>query len=117
MNFKIEEHDENTIIEITAERLDAAIAPELKTVVISLVDADRKRILLDFANVSFMDSSGLGAVVSGLKCVGEEGEFVVCGLKGVVEELFKLTHMDSVFEIMENRECQILKLNFRYKAM
>ena len=110
MNFKIEENGDNTVIEITAERLDAAIAPELKTVVINLVEADRKRILLDFENVSFMDSSGLGAVVSGLKCVGEEGEFIVCGLKGVVEELFKLTHMDSVFEILENRDSGLQRL-------
>ena len=77
---------------------------------INLVEADRKRILLDFENVSFMDSSGLGAVVSGLKCVGEEGEFIVCGLKGVVEELFKLTHMDSVFEILENRDSGLQRL-------
>ncbi len=104
MNFEIEDHAENTVIEIQAERLDAAIAPELKTLVTELVDQGKRRILLDFDKVVFMDSSGLGAVVSGLKAVGEDGEFIVCNLRGVVKELFKLTHMDRVFEITDSRD-------------
>jgi len=110
MNFVIDENNENIIISIVVERLDAAVAPELKALVVDLVEKDKRRILLDFQSVTFMDSSGLGAVVSGLKAVGEDGEFVVCGLQGVVKELFKLTHMDRVFEITENRDDGIQKL-------
>lgn len=104
MNFKTEDHANNTVIEIMVERLDAAIAPELKTLVVELVEQNKRRVLLDFDKVVFMDSSGLGAVVSGLKAVGEDGEFIVCNLHGVVEELFKLTHMDRVFEITGSRD-------------
>lgn len=104
MNFSTEEADNNnTIISITVDRLDAVVAPELKNLVQSLVAEGKNRILLDFEKVSFMDSSGLGAVVSGLKAVGDEGEFVVCGLSGVVLDLFKLTHMDRVFDIRSDR--------------
>ena len=103
MNFSTDEADNNTIISITVERLDATVAPELKNLVQTLVAEGKNRILLDFENVSFMDSSGLGAVVSGLKAVGDEGEFVVCGLHGVVLDLFKLTHMDRVFDIRSDR--------------
>ena len=46
----------------------------------------------------------------GLKAVGEDGEFIVCGLQGVVKELFKLTHMDRVFEIKDNRDDGIKRL-------
>ena len=110
MNFVIDENNENIIISIAVERLDAAVAPELKALVLELVEKDRRRILLDFQAVTFMDSSGLGAVVSGLKAVGEDGEFIVCGLQGVVKELFKLTHMDRVFEIKDNRDDGIQRL-------
>ncbi len=103
MNFSTEDNSNHTIISITVERLDAAVAPELKKLVQTLVAEGNNRILLDFEQVLFMDSSGLGAVVSGLKSVGDEGEFVVCGLSGVVLDLFKLTHMDRVFEIRSDR--------------
>lgn len=103
MNFSTEEADNNMVISITVDRLDAAVAPELKNLVQTLVAEGKHRILLDFENVTFMDSSGLGAVVSGLKAVGDDGEFVVCGLSGVVLDLFKLTHMDRVFDIRGNR--------------
>jgi len=110
MNFVIEENNENVIISIAVDRLDAAVAPELKTLVVELVEKNKRRILLDFEAVTFMDSSGLGAVVSGLKAVGEDGEFIVCGLQGVVKELFKLTHMDRVFEIKDDRDDGIQRL-------
>jgi len=104
MNFTTEEVGDNTVITIAVDRLDAAVAPELKTVVQDLVAQGKTRILLDFQGVAFMDSSGLGSVVSGLKAVGEDGEFIVCGMQGVVMDLFKLTHMDRVFEIREDRD-------------
>lgn len=104
MNFTTEEVGDSTVITVAVERLDATVAPELKNLVTDLVGVSKNRILLDFQHVGFMDSSGLGAVVSGLKAVGEEGEFVVCGMSGVVLDLFKLTHMDRVFEIREDRD-------------
>jgi len=104
MNFITEDIGDNTVITIAVDRFDAAVAPELKNLVIDLVSEGKNRFLLDFEDVSFMDSSGLGAVVSGLKAVGEDGEFVVCGMSGVVLDLFKLTHMDRVFEIRDNRD-------------
>ena len=104
MNFKTEHLNDQTVVSIETDRLDAAIAPELNTVISGLVEDGHNKILLDFNKVTFMDSSGLGAVVSGLKAVGDDGDLVVCDLQGVVEELFKLTHMDRVFTIKDNRD-------------
>ena len=54
-------------------------------------------IVLDLAAVRFMDSSGLGAMVSTLKLLGRDGNLVVCGVTDPVMNLFKLTRMDRVF--------------------
>lgn len=104
MNFNVEHMESQTVVTIETERLDAAIAPELSSMIAGLVEEGHVQILLDFDKVAFMDSSGLGAVVSGLKAVGDKGDMVVCSLHGVVEELFKLTHMDRVFVIKDNRD-------------
>jgi anti-sigma B factor antagonist len=52
----------------------------------------------------------LGAVVSVLKMITGKRELVLCGVKGMVLELFKLTRMDRVFMIAETKEDSIQKL-------
>jgi anti-sigma B factor antagonist len=49
--------------------------------------------------VRFIDSSGLGAIVSMLKLIGREGDLVLCGVTDPVMSLFKLTRMDRVFQM------------------
>jgi anti-sigma B factor antagonist len=51
-----------------------------------------------------MDSSGLGALVSLLKAVRPSGELVLFGLKPSVQEILRLTHLDSVFVAAASEE-------------
>ena len=62
-------------------------------------------ILIDFQDVTFMDSSGLGALVLALKSVRSAGsQFVVCSINEQIRILFELTSMDRVFDIFSNRD-------------
>lgn len=62
-------------------------------------------ILVDFTNVTFMDSSGLGTLVLSLKTVRNAGiKMFLCSINEQVKMLFELTSMDRVFEIFDNRE-------------
>lgn len=64
-----------------------------------------KIILVDFTNVTFMDSSGLGTLVLSLKTVRNAGiKMFLCSINEQVKMLFELTSMDRVFEIFDNRE-------------
>lgn len=68
------------------------------------LQAGSKRILVDMAEVSFMDSSGLGAMVIGLKAVrAAEGELFICAINDQIRMLFELTSMDQVFKIFPHR--------------
>jgi anti-sigma B factor antagonist len=60
-------------------------------------------------NVDFMDSSGLGAMVSVLKTLGGAGALTVCNVKGGVLSLLKLTRMDKVFTIADSRNDAVRK--------
>ncbi len=62
-------------------------------------------ILIDFKNVTFMDSSGLGTLVMSLKTVrNADAKMFLCSINEQVQMLFELTSMDRVFEIFDNRE-------------
>jgi anti-sigma B factor antagonist len=55
------------------------------------------RLAVDLAKVEFLDSSGLGALVTVLKAVRPGGDVVLFGLRPSVLEILRLTHLDSVF--------------------
>ncbi len=57
------------------------------------------RIILDMAQVDFIDSSGLGAVVAAMKQVGGGKVLELAGLSPTVQKVFQLTRMDTVFTI------------------
>jgi anti-sigma B factor antagonist len=81
-------------------RLDAATAPELKTTLKRLVTEGHHRLVVDLTEVSFIDSSGLSALVSGLKATREAGGTLkLAGLNEQTRTAFRLTLLDRVFEI------------------
>lgn len=95
------EQGDLTIVEIGKRRLDASVAGEFKKSMIGLVDKGRRQILVDLADVDFIDSSGLGALVSVLKYLGRDGSLELAGLNKAVEKVFNLTRMSNVFVIHE----------------
>lgn len=99
-----------TLIAPTARRLDATVAPAFKQEVVKLVEGGDTRLVLDLAGVEFLDSSGLGAMVSILKALGHRGTVVVCNVRGSVLALFQLTRMDKVFPILGSREDALARL-------
>lgn len=104
MKLSIRTEGEFTIAVVEEARMDAAVAPELKHQVAQLLTDGKTRIVLDITAVTFMDSSSLGAMVSLLKMVGNRGDLVIAGAKGIVADLFKLTRMDRVFRMAPDAE-------------
>ncbi|HEX4229956.1 MAG TPA: STAS domain-containing protein [Bryobacteraceae bacterium] len=86
-----------TVIKLFESRLGGDIAAEFKTEIEKYVEAGETRIVLDLANLTFMDSSGLGAILSVFKMIGKRGDLAIAGTQGAVQNLFRLTHMDKVF--------------------
>lgn len=85
--------------------LDSTQAPEFRKRVGDCVSRGAKSILIDFADVTFMDSSGLGALVLALKTARSAGaKLYVCAIDDQVKMLFELTSMDRVFDIFEDQD-------------
>jgi anti-sigma B factor antagonist len=84
--------------------LDSARGSQLRQEITAAIEAGAKAVLVDLMNVTFMDSSGLGALVSSLKTARAAGaELYVCSVTDQVKMLFELTHMDRVFNIVADQ--------------
>ncbi|NOX72274.1 MAG: STAS domain-containing protein [Alphaproteobacteria bacterium] len=107
------------VIRCLEERLDAIIAVQFKDRFRDLTDEASQHFVLDMSRVQFMDSSGLGAVVAVYKFLGREKRFDIAGLTPMVERVFKLTRMDSVFTIyktMDEMLASVAAVNDQQKA-
>ena len=98
------------VVTCLEERLDAKVSREFKEEMAALIHEGNKHIVLDISNVNFIDSSGLGAIVSSLKQLGGEGDLVLCGIGESILSLFRLTRMDRVFKIFSGEEEAVAEL-------
>lgn len=85
--------------------LDGVRANQLRNDISEIVATGTDIVLIDLQDVKFIDSSGLGVLVSVMKMVKTAGgKFFVCSLNHQVKMLFELTKMDSVFERFANQD-------------
>jgi anti-sigma B factor antagonist len=84
-------------------RLDAAAAPQFKQEVEAFASTQPRRVLLDLSGVEFVDSTGLGVLVSLLKKMGPDGRIAVFGAGSSVQRLFQVTRLDSLFRLCASR--------------
>ena len=87
------------VVEVLDQRLDASVAVEFKNKIGELINAGHTQLVIELDKVEFMDSSGLGAIVSSLKLLGRDGDLVVAGPNSGISRLFSLTRMNKVFRI------------------
>lgn len=100
MNLKTEETEKTIIIRINEERLDAHNSAEVKIEIKRLFDEGHKNILVEMKDIRFIDSSGLGALVSGFKnATTHQGSLKLSSLQPQVKSMFELTRLHRVFEI------------------
>ncbi|WP_027720171.1 STAS domain-containing protein [Maridesulfovibrio zosterae] len=87
------------VVKPETHRLDASTALDFKTALLRLIEEGNLRLLLNLENIDFVDSSGLGAIISALRQVGVKGDIKLCEVNEQVEELLKLTRLDRVLAI------------------
>ena len=99
MDLTAEFRGDILVIDVIGDRIDAASAIRFKDRMRELTQADSPRVILDLSRVSFIDSSGLGAVVAVLKALAPDRKLELAGLTPTVQKVFRLTRMEQVFTI------------------
>src|SRR5262245_65545644 len=109
MNRRLDIDEVNgvTIARFTDKKiLDESNIQVIGNQLFSLVDDDhRQKIILDFTNVEYLSSAALGKLITMDKKVkATGGKLRLCSIRSDILEVFKITRLDKLFAISENRE-------------
>ena len=104
MNILVTEHVIRTVVVALQQRLDAFSAPELRARLDQLLESGAQRFVIDLADVSFLDSAGMAALVSVLKRARQGGGDVrlVWPSEEGARRILHLTKFDRVFSMSES---------------
>ncbi len=100
MNLVTGKQNGKTVISVREERVDAHNSGELKDRILKVLEGGERNVIVDLGAVEFIDSSGLGALLSGYKNASlRSSAFALAGLKPRVRSMFELTRLHRVFDI------------------
>ncbi|HVZ48849.1 MAG TPA: STAS domain-containing protein [Gemmatimonadaceae bacterium] len=104
MSFTVSRQGDVTIVEIEGQ-LIVGNRQDLKQKVLDEVEKGARKILIDFSRTGYIDSSGLGVLVSLAKRIRDSGgELRLATLHDELQTLFELTKLDTLFQISKTRE-------------
>ncbi|MDP2871334.1 MAG: anti-sigma factor antagonist [Bacillota bacterium] len=97
---------DNTLLVSVAGELDLETAPRLRTLVDSeLAQSGARNLLLDLAGVSFLDSSGLGAILGRYRTVAAAGgRMGIAGARTGVKRILRLSGVAQIVSLFNTRE-------------
>jgi len=111
VTINIEEKSSVIILKIDGE-VDLYNAPQIKDTVRKQIDQGKNAVLIDLGGVSYIDSSGIGALISSLSNLKKAGGILkICNIHGSVKKVFELTKLTGFFEIFEQREQALSSFN------
>ena len=103
MSFTLRKDESGIVVVGVDGQLIVGNRHELKQKVLEAVEGGERKVLVDFANTGYIDSSGLGVLVSLAKKLREEGgEMRLAGLHPDLRTLFELTKLDTLFNITDS---------------
>lgn len=104
MNIETKNVDSITIMKLCeTNRLYALNAGIAKDKMNEVLTQPQSRLVIDFEDINFIDSSGFGALLSALKTSKEhQSKMKLCNINKDVMELIELMQLDSIFEILQD---------------
>jgi len=97
-----------TIVDISGRIVLGEESAALRNLVCDLLSKGHKKILFNLGDVNYIDSSGLGHLVSAFTSVRkQEGELKLLNLTTKVHDVMQITKLYTVFDIMDNEAAAV----------
>ncbi|MEZ4733179.1 MAG: STAS domain-containing protein [Caldilineaceae bacterium] len=104
MNLHLDLFESVTVIKISG-RIDTHSAYRLRQQLLLAADGSAKNIVVDLSGVDFIDSSGLAAIVQGMKqCRTGGGDLRLCETPPSIRMVLELTRLDQALHMFPNQE-------------
>src|SRR5580700_8818129 len=105
MSFSLHKDKRGIVVVGVDGQLIVGNRQELKQKVLDAIDTGARKFVVDFTRTGYIDSSGLGVLVSMSKKIREQGgELRLANLNDDLKTLFELTKLDTLFQIADGRE-------------
>jgi anti-sigma B factor antagonist len=86
-------------------RLDTMHFPLVDKELVSMIENERKQIVLDCQNLDYISSSGLRVLLKALKQMeAAKGRLTICSLQPQISQIFKISGFDRLFEIYPGKK-------------
>lgn len=104
--MRITLHQEQGFLVVQIEgRLDVATAPDFEKNCDAIIGQGHEQVILDMAALEYISSAGLRSLLAiAKKLKGRGGSLSLCGLTGLVKEVFYLSGFDSFLPVYEGRQ-------------
>jgi len=104
MDISCENRDDVIVLNL-AGKIDIDSSPELKAKVLDLIEEGYMSVFIDFSKITFMNSSGLGSLISTIKEARlKDAGLIIINPTTFIKSLFKLTQLDKILTIYDSLE-------------
>ena len=103
LNINERQAGDVTVLDMSGKITIGEGSVALRTAIRRLLEEGKKRILLNLAGVSYIDSSGIGELVSSYTAINKEGgQLKLLNLTQKIQDLLTITKLLTVFDVYES---------------
>lgn len=107
MNLKVAPRDlSNGVKSLDLDgEVDVYTAPLLRQAIVDQVDSGTKHLLINLSKVEYLDSTGLGILIGGVKRLKEQdGSLRLVGPSARITRIFEITGLNKIFEVFDSEQ-------------
>ena len=105
MDLKSDKKQNVTILRLKEKRIDSKLSSDLKAHLLYLAKENVENVLIDMASVEYVDSSGLGAILFGVRQYRAiQGKLKIANVQPRVLSLIRIAKLENVIESYDNEE-------------
>jgi len=88
--------------------IDLHVSPDVAASLKMMIQREPDQLIVDLSRVTYIDSSGLAALIEGMQNVQEYGgKFALAGLQETIRTIFEIARLDQVFRIYPDVEAAL----------
>jgi len=101
MKFTLDKKETHTVVALGEENLNSIIAPDLKSEFVFLRNEGVRNLIFNMADIKYVDSSGLSAILTANRLWSGYGAFIVTGVDHpAVKKLIEISKLSSILTII-----------------
>ena len=112
LNISERQAGDVTVLDLSGKITIGEGSVSLRSAIRRLIEEGKKKILLNLAQVSYVDSSGIGELVSSYTTIGREnGQLKLLNLTQKIQDLLAITKLLTVFDVYEDEQTALNSFN------